>query len=51
MWIALGLIGMLWLVGAVISPDPNAPQSQAHAPPAVAAAPAPTITQAPPERP
>ncbi|HUZ74250.1 MAG TPA: hypothetical protein VMU87_14810 [Stellaceae bacterium] len=25
MWIALGLIGALWLVGAVIAPDKNGP--------------------------
>ena len=43
MWIALGLIGVLWFVGYVVVPDKNAPpHSQAQTPAAVAtAAPAP----------
>jgi hypothetical protein len=25
MWIALGIIGVLWIVGAVVAPDKNGP--------------------------
>jgi hypothetical protein len=35
MFIALGIVGTLWIVGYFIAPDPNAPQSHA-APPAIA---------------
>lgn len=42
MWIALGLVGVLWFVGFVVAPDKNAP-GQSHAksaPTTVAASPA-----------
>ncbi|HXQ52683.1 MAG TPA: hypothetical protein VN802_16425 [Stellaceae bacterium] len=43
MWIALGVVGVLWFAGMVIWPDKNAPaQSHVQTPPAVA------TTQAPP---
>jgi hypothetical protein len=33
MWIALGVIGVLWVVGAFVAPDKNAPpNTQVHAP-------------------
>ena len=33
MWIALGIIGVLWFVGAVVAPDKNGPpNTQVHAP-------------------
>jgi hypothetical protein len=41
MWIALGVVGVLWFVGYVVVPDKNAPgQSHAHSAPTEAAAPA-----------
>jgi hypothetical protein len=52
MFIALGLIGALWIVGFVIAPDKNAPpMSQTSAPAAVATAtPAPSApAQQPPQ--
>ena len=36
MWIALGVIGVLWFAGMVIFPDKNAPQSHAPAAQSVA---------------
>jgi hypothetical protein len=48
MWIAIGLIGALWVAGMYIWPDKNGPQSHAHAAPTVAAAEAPP--PAPPTR-
>lgn len=36
MWIAIGLIGALWVAGMWIWPDKNAPQSHAAAEPSVA---------------
>lgn len=40
MWIALGIIGAMWIVGAVIAPDKNGPGvfSHNHTPPAAATA-------------
>ncbi|MGH7088571.1 MAG: hypothetical protein ACREFQ_06690 [Stellaceae bacterium] len=41
MWIALGVIGVLWFAGMVIWPDKNAPPISANPPTHVAAATAP----------
>jgi hypothetical protein len=38
MWIALGVIGALWLAGTVIWPDKNAPPISQNPPAHVAAA-------------
>ncbi len=47
MFIALGLVGMLWFVGFVVAPDKNAPPMSQNTPAAVA-----TATQdAPPQQP
>jgi hypothetical protein len=53
MFIALGLIGALWIVGFVIAPDKNAPpMSQMNPPAAVAtAAPAPSTPAHQPQQP
>ena len=47
MWIALGLVGVLWVVGMYILPDKNGPQAHHANPPAVAAAAQPVQAPAP----
>jgi hypothetical protein len=48
MFIALGIIGVLWVVGAVIAPDKNGPPNTQVFSSAPAAAPAPSQQTAPP---
>jgi hypothetical protein len=51
MFIALGLIGVLWFVGFVVVPDKNAPPMSQQNPPAAVATAAPTPAAPAPHQP
>jgi hypothetical protein len=50
MWIALGIIGVMWVVGAAINPDKNGPSVFSHAKPAATASQAAATPATPPRQ-